>query len=218
MIFHQYSSLLQLVLIHIAALEVFAGNTSVQLDLGIVPVNNPRCVGGPVAGLTNTSVLVQYRLNPGNNTEWTYLADISLDETFYGTLQAIDVQDSIQFRLLQQEHGGGACNCWTIRAFILRDANNNSSQLIAVDITNSVFREFLCYRSNKRFERFFERRMCAGVAAGEVRGIITKVFAIANNNVSIADDACPGYTGTSLLPDMELESFSLSGNCTNHSM
>ena len=212
MVFHQ--SLLQLVLIHIAALEVSAGNTSVQLDLRIVPAKDHNCVGGPVAGLTDTSVLVQYRLNPGNNTEWTYLADISLDETFDGTLPAIDVQDRVQFRLLQQEHGGSVCNCWSITRFTLRDA---AIRLIAV-ANNSVIREFLCYRSNKLTETSSERKICQGVPAGEVRGIITKVFAIASNNVSIADDACPGYTGTSLLPDIELESFSLGGNCTSHSM
>ena len=81
-----YQSLL--LLIQLAVLKVSA-ITNVQLILQIVPVNNSNCVGGPVAGLTDTSVLVQYRLRGGGggniNTEWRDLADISLNETFNGT-------------------------------------------------------------------------------------------------------------------------------------
>ena len=89
-----------LLLIHVASLNVFAHETNVQLRLQIVPVNDPNCVGGPVAGLTDTSVLVQYRLRggkPEDNTEWRDLADISLDETFNGTLTVNGVDDLMQF-------------------------------------------------------------------------------------------------------------------------
>ena len=190
-----------LLLIRVAGLNVFASNTDVQLILQIVPVNDPNCVGGPVAGLTNTSVLVQYRLRPGDNTQWIYLADIGLNETFDGTLQAIDVQDRIQFRLLQLEHGGGVCNCWDIESFRLRDVDGNS-QLMAFDFNQTdVVDQYLCNRSGPGV--IPGSRICGGDRGRDARGIVTKVFNIANNGGVSVDDECPDNPGGGLVSTMD---------------
>ena len=192
-----------LLLIRVAALNVFASNTDVQLGLQIVPVNDPNCVGGPVAGLTNTSVLVQYRLRGGgrDNTEWRDLADISLTETFNELLQAIDVQDRIQFRLVQLEHGGGVCNCWDIESFRL-DVDGNS-QFMAFDFSRTdAVDQYLCHRSGPGV--IPGSRICGGDQGRDARGIVTKVFNIASGVVSVVDsNECPGNPGRGLVSSME---------------
>ena len=205
-----------LLLIRVAGLNVFASNTDVQLILQIVPVNDPNCVGGPVAGLTNTSVLVQYRLRPGDNTQWIYLADIGLNETFDGTLQAIDVQDRIQFRLLQLEHGGGVCNCWDIESFRLRDVDGNS-QLMAFDFNQTdVVDQYLCNRSGPGVVP--GSRICGGDRGRDAREIVTKVFNIDDNNgvVSVDNNECPDNPGRGLVSSSSMESIRIDDSTCNN--
>ena len=80
------------------------------------------CVGEDV-GLTNTSIIVQYRAvdhNLQSATEWVFLDAILL---IGGNFQVdrtlvVDVDNMfVQFRLLQLEHGGDVCNCWSVGIF-----------------------------------------------------------------------------------------------------
>ena len=186
-----------LLLIHVASLNVFARKTNVQLGLQIVPVNDPNCVGGPVAGLTNTSVLVQYRLLGGGNTEWSDLADISLDETFERTLMVEDVEHPMQFRLLQLEHGGGECNCWDILRFELTETRDNGQMNFDFSQTDA-FNQYLCHRSGPGV--IPGSRICGGDRGGNARGIVTKVFDVYNNGGSIIiNDECPDNPGRGLM-------------------
>ena len=205
-----YQSLL--LLIQLAVLKVSA-ITNVQLILQIVPVNNPNCVGGPVAGLTDTSVLVQYRLRGGGggniNTEWRDLADISLNETFNGTLLMQQVRDPMQFRLVQLEHGGGVCNCWDIESSRLRaiDVDNNGMHTVLMTTNfdfsqTDVVDQYLCHRSGPSIVP--GSRMCGGDRGRDARGIVTKVFNIADNgDVSVNNDECPDNPGTGLVSLMK---------------
>ena len=201
-----------LLLIRVAGLNVFASNTlNVRLIPRIVPVNDPNCVGGPVAGLTDTSVLVQYRLRGegGDNTEWRDLADINLNETFNEALLVEDVEHPMQFRLVQLEHGGGVCNCWDIEHFRLRatDVGNNGmrTELMITSFNfgqTDVIDQYLCHRSGPGVVP--GSRICGGDRGRDARGIVTKVFNIADNgDVSVDNYECPYNPGRGLVSAME---------------
>ena len=167
-----------------------------ELDLEIHPVNDPDCIGGEVVGLTNTSVLLEYRQTDNETTdtppEWMFLADISVspDAGFNGTLE-IPVNSSlpggVQLRLLQLEHGGGVCNCWTVERMELTVA---SSEPVVFNTSNNNL-ENLCYRSDSPMAA----NICDhGGGAGEARGLITKVV-----NINGTVGGCPGDTDETLI-------------------
>ena len=177
-----------------------------QLILQIVPVNDPNCVGGPVAGLTDTSVLVQYRLwerLAGGYTEWSDLADISLDETFNETLLVEFVDGPMQFRLVQLEHGGGVCNCWDILRFELTETQDNGQMDFDFSQTDAVD-QYLCHRSGPGV--IPGSRVCGGDRARDARGIVTKVLDVYNNNGDVTvneNELCPDNPGRGLVSSME---------------
>ena len=80
-----------------------------------------RCIGGDV-GLTNTSILVQYRVLETVSMDpmitevfdWQFLAEIDVSQVFGQILNFTvnDTDQGVQIRFLQLEHGGGECNCW----------------------------------------------------------------------------------------------------------
>lgn len=88
---------------------------SLTLALDIAHSGPSSCIGGD-EGLTNTSVLVEYRPVETPQPEWSFVAEVSTSQHYNQTLQ-FNLNDSIeavQFRLLQLEHGGGECNCWSV--------------------------------------------------------------------------------------------------------
>ena len=90
---------------------------SVKLETISIMDNDGGCVGGAV-GLTNISVLLQYRtVTLPKLSEWTFLAELSPKEASNRSLQVpqLDEGVGVQFRLLQLEHGGGRCNCWRVQ-------------------------------------------------------------------------------------------------------
>ena len=99
---------------------VLAHSVRIQLDLLHLQPNalNP-CIGGDDVGLTNTSVLLQYRLLSAHLRSSPWRTELARDLRS-STTNDIDVTISInesaqgvQFRIIQFEHGGGGCNCWT---------------------------------------------------------------------------------------------------------
>ena len=71
------------------------------------------CIGRNV---TNTSVLFQCRgieiENGLSMTPWKTLAEV--DSNYTVNLRPnVGKSSGVQFRLLQLQHGGGECNCWT---------------------------------------------------------------------------------------------------------
>ena len=94
----------------------------VVLNLTIDPVTAAvDCIGGGI-GLTNTSVVVEYRIvsttsSPASVGEWRYLADLlpyNVSMSILTQLHDSAAADGFQLRLLQLEHGGGMCNCWKL--------------------------------------------------------------------------------------------------------
>ena len=89
----------------------------VALSLAIDPVRFD-CIGGGI-GLTNTSVVMEYRIvnttsSPASVGEWRFLADLNVSMSILTQLHDSAAADSFQLRLLQLEHGGGMCNCWKL--------------------------------------------------------------------------------------------------------
>ena len=181
-------------------------NTS--LDLELQPVSNPNCIGGEVVGLTNTSVLLEYRQAVTQTTdppsEWMFLADISVcpDAGFNGTLE-IPVNSSlsggVQLRLLQLEHGGGVCNCWTVERMVLTVA---STELVVFNINvNNPMDGNLCFRTlNDNHTRICARN------ASESRGFITRVVDF-NGTVG----GCPDDSGQLLV----MKESPINNSCSN---
>ena len=154
---------------------------SVELETSTV-ADDGRCVGEDV-GLTNTSVLLQYRTVrlPDQLLGWRFLAEISPKENFNRSLEVVPQLDEgvgVQFRLLQLEHGGGRCNCWRLER--LKVVINND--------TLSFVPPHVCLRVSDNDE------ICGGFAS-YARGVITKVLAY---NGTITED-CPGDSRTTLI-------------------
>ena len=80
------------------------------------------CYGGSSAGLGRTTLRLEYRLAGGSDGVWVEeRSDIPLDS---GLLQfsiptnltgVANGGECVQFRLVQEEHGGGSCNCWAVQ-------------------------------------------------------------------------------------------------------
>ena len=127
-----FTTLCALVLV---ALLASAESQQLSLRLCVVSYTSDAehaCIGGDV-GLTDTSVLVQYRLD--SEPSWIDVADINPKQGFNDTLHLHP--RSSQLRLLQLEHGGGSCNCWSVEeASITR--YNDTTQINCSTIQNPI--------------------------------------------------------------------------------
>ena len=159
-------------------LENVAGQQVVSLRLNIVSQftrSAASCIGGDV-GLTDFSVAVQYRLIPPQNppvSEWRTVSEIDTSVGFDGTLSFTtdgSSEDSVQFRLLQLQHGGGDCNCWTV---LEASAAINGGQNDTLS---------MCVRASSRSNIYM---FCGGIAS-KARGFISDVQNIGNKT-----DECP---------------------------
>ena len=86
----------------------------IELQLDTHTRAGQDCVGGDV-GLTDTSVLLQYRLLSPTPQTWTTELAVSPNDThMVRTISISESAQGVQFRMIQFEHGGGHCNCWTL--------------------------------------------------------------------------------------------------------
>ena len=166
-------------------LDTVSLSHEVALTLIIDPVTL-NCIGGGV-GLTNTSVLVEYRIvnttsSPASVGEWRFLAAEFVTRTINIEKNEAQIHhsaaDGFQLRLLQLEHGGRQCNCWRLNSITVDcggDMTDNSTAMCSQQgNTSSLF--------------------CGGYAS-RARGLITEVYCSVSNN----SEPCPGDSDT-LLP------------------
>lgn len=157
------------------------------------------CVGGNV-GVTNASVLVQYRLYnatlPTHVKDWVFLAEVNVSGSVgeYPLFMQFELPrnctaEGLQLRFLQLEHGGEECNCWGVGQMTLEylDPPESSATLYNGGNIDSVE----CYNSGRN-----EQNFCAGFA-NEARGVITQVFFFTNSPGNIM--VCPGDSSDVLL-------------------
>ena len=148
---------------------------TVKLEIASSHGSEDDCVGGQV-GLTNTSILVHYRLYESTSpvVEWTFLRDVNISDNSQVTT-VISTNISVigaQLRFLQLEHGGEGCNCWEVTNLGTSYCHLNGSAIITGR----------------------GRRFCSG-SASEARGVTTSVVYFNSNT----GDRCPGNSSDYLI-------------------
>ena len=87
-----------------------------ELPLNISFTVNPvagTCYGGASAGLGSTDLRLEYR-NNASGFQWVEIAgNIPIGGNF-STAANIPGSGCVVVRLVQEEHGGGDCNCWQL--------------------------------------------------------------------------------------------------------
>ena len=145
------------------------------VNVAIRNYDSDTCIGDEEVGLTDTSILFQYRaiINTSVIGDWRTLAALPVD-TIKG----------VQFRLLQLEHGGGGCNCWEVQSF-------------SITINNRAISEDACYIKGSQSESksIGNRRFCGGIAS-DARGLISRVLYF--NGANDGED-CPGDSSSTLI-------------------
>ena len=71
------------------------------------------CYGGTSAGLCNTNLTLEYR-NNASGFQWVEIADNIPIGGDFSTAANIPGSGCVVVRLMQEEHGGGNCNCWNL--------------------------------------------------------------------------------------------------------
>ena len=161
---------------------------TVNLEIASSHGSASECVGGQV-GLTNTSILVHYRLYESTSPvgEWTFLRDVNISDNSQGTT-VISTNISVigvQLRFLQLEHGGEGCNCWEVTNL---DINVIAGQ---AEPSSPVY----CHLNGATTGGGPNRiRFCSG-SASEARGVTTQVVYFNSNT----GDRCPGNSSDYLI-------------------
>ena len=87
-----------------------------ELSLNISFTVNPvagTCHGGTSAGLGSTDLTLEYR-NNASGFQWVEIADNIPIGGDFSTATNISWSGCVVVRLVQEEHGGGDCNCWNL--------------------------------------------------------------------------------------------------------
>ena len=159
-------------------LNIVPLSLAVNLGIGIgVIQTNQDCFDHRI-GLTNTSILVEYRIvnttsSPTSVGEWRYLADAIPPSNVQAQLHD-SAEGGFQLRLLQLEHGGGGCNCWSV---------NSINVDFGVSMVTMCTNQGLINNNIKLF--------CMDYAS-RARGMITEVYCSVSNN----SEPCPGESET----------------------
>ena len=93
-------------------------NASLNVFFTILHVSGV-CPGGSTAGLGDTTLRLEFRSN-ASNFQWVEAASgIPTDVGLYSITVSAGCGVCVGFRLVQEEHGGGDCNCWNISGNVL---------------------------------------------------------------------------------------------------
>ena len=86
-------------------------DNNVNISFTLDPFDAGTCYGGNSAGLGSTNLRLEYRKN-ASDSQWVEIADnIPIGGDFS---TAVNIPSSGCVRLVQDEHGGGNCNCWIL--------------------------------------------------------------------------------------------------------
>ena len=160
--------------------QVLGRSVEISLDYG----ESSNC-SDSTTGLTTNEISLQYLLVKEAHPDqlgWIDLAILPLStlEPLVETLTLNDSVSGFQLRLLQLEHGGGTCNCWTI----------NSLTVDGQDVLDST-REGACFTTSVEPGL---SELCY-LTASQARGVITGVYYFPGNNGS----NCIGDTDVTLI-------------------
>ena len=95
-------------------------STASSLDVSFTILHvSGVCHGGSTAGLGDTTLRLEFRSN-ASNFQWVEAASgIPTDVGLYSITVSAGCGVCVEFRLVQEEHGGGDCNCWNISGNVL---------------------------------------------------------------------------------------------------
>ena len=196
-----------------------AQSLDAMLEIQLAANQDQECLfsfGGDIA-LTDTSVKLQYRMLPvdlqtsmsANQGAWINLKSYELDllpvtpEAWFIQLDSSSV--GVQVRLLQLEHGGGSCNCWSVKMLNL-SLNSSETDLLSFEPCSS--RDLVGGSSNFSF--------CDGSASNE-RGMISRAIMYLPGEED--EESCPAGSSTELISAKDKEDlpFSLNMDCSTAS-
>lgn len=177
-------------------------STEPEFDLSRTPKYRTSCVGG-IAGLTNTSVLVQYRLYEGDLEEWIFLDEVNISAVSANSITSSQFElpqngsaRGVQFRFLQLEHGGTGCNCWEVMHVTVSLALSDPPVLRQLAMGNfENINHVKCLVQG--LENDGEEKFCFSFA-NEARGAITQVFFF-SNDPGVDTHLCPGESRSELI-------------------
>ena len=86
---------------------------NVNISFTVNPYDAGTCYGGTSAGLGSTNLRLEYR-NNASDFQWVEIADNIPIGGDFSTAVNITGSGCVVVRLVQEEHGGGDCNCWEL--------------------------------------------------------------------------------------------------------
>ena len=96
---------------------------NVNISFSVNHYDAGTCYGGNSAGLGNTNLRLEYR-NNASDFQWVEIADkIPIGGNFSTTVNNPG-RGCVVVRWVQEEHGGGNCNCWNLTNIDLPRAPN----------------------------------------------------------------------------------------------
>ena len=99
---------------------------NVSISFSVNHYDAGTCYGGNSAGLGNTNLRLEYR-NNASDFQWVEIANkIPIGGNFSTTVNNPG-HGCVVVRFVQEEHGGGNCNCWNLTNIDLPRAPNLTS-------------------------------------------------------------------------------------------
>ena len=90
-----------------------ADNNIMNISFTVNSDDAGTCYGDTSAGLGSTDLRLEYR-NNASDFQWVEIADNVLIGGDFNTAVNIPGSGCVVVRLVQEEHGGGDCNCWEL--------------------------------------------------------------------------------------------------------
>ena len=92
--------------------------SSLNISFTVNHYDTGTCYGGTSAGLGATDLRLEYR-NNASDFQWIEIADSIPIGGDFSTVVSIPGSGCVVVRLVQEEHGGGDCNCWEVNDIML---------------------------------------------------------------------------------------------------
>ena len=86
---------------------------NVNISFTVNSYDDGTCYGGNSAGLGSTNLRLEYR-NNASDFQWVEITDNIPIGGDFSTAVSIPGSGCVVVRLVQEEHGGGNCNCWDL--------------------------------------------------------------------------------------------------------
>ena len=86
---------------------------NVNISFTVNSNDDETCYGGNSAGLGSTNLRLEYR-NNASDFQWVEIADNIPIGGDFSTAVSVPGSGCVVVRLVQEEHGGGNCNCWEL--------------------------------------------------------------------------------------------------------